>query len=194
MRTAAHAGVVLAVLALAACATAPAPPTPPAAAGGPAPGTTPGGTERAFANVIASSGSLVSGRLTLMPMAGGIHVAGDIGGLAPNSSHGFHVHEHGDCSAADGSSAGGHFNPTGSPHGNAESGPHHAGDIDNLRADDAGVAHVNALLHDVVLGGGGGNDLIGRAFIVHAAPDDYRTQPSGNSGARIACGVITAAP
>jgi len=169
-------------LALAACAS-----TPPAPAATPSAST----AALAIANLASASGSLVSGKLTLMPMGHGVHVTGDIGGLTPGSSHGFHIHEAGDCSAADASSAGGHFNPAASVHGKAEAGAHHAGDIDNIVADAGGVAHVNTRVMGVSLGGGAANDIAGRAFVVHAAPDDYATQPSGNSGARIACGVIT---
>ena len=169
-------------LALAACAS-----TPPAPAATPSTST----AALAIANLASASGSLVSGKLTLMPMGHGVHVTGDIGGLTPGSSHGFHIHETGDCSAADASSAGGHFNPAASVHGKAEAGAHHAGDIDNIVADAGGVAHVNTHVMGVSLGGGAANDIAGRAFVVHAAPDDYATQPSGHSGARIACGVIT---
>ena len=169
-------------LALAACAS-----TPPAT-----PSVSSASTARmAVANLAPASGSLVSGKLTLMPMGDGMHVAGDVGGLAPGSSHGFHIHETGNCSAADASSAGGHFNPAAGMHGRAEAGAHHAGDIDNIVADATGVAHVNTHVMGVSLGGGAVNDIAGRAFVVHAAPDDYATQPSGNSGARIACGVVT---
>jgi Cu-Zn family superoxide dismutase len=139
-----------------------------------------------------ASGSLVSGKLTLVPMGDGVHVTGDIGGLAPNSTHGFHIHETGDCSAADASSAGGHLNPGGDPHGRASAPHHHLGDNDNLVADANGVAHADAHFAGAVLGGGGPDDIIGKAVIVHASPDDYASQPSGNAGARIACGVITA--
>ena len=168
---------------VAACST-----TPPAT---PATPPVPGTAHNAVANLAAASGSLVSGKLTLMAMDNGVHIAGDVGGLAPGSTHGFHIHEKGDCSAADASSAGGHFNPTASAHGRAESGAHHAGDIDNIVADASGVAHVNAHVAGVALGGGGSNDIAGRAIVVHAAPDDYASQPAGNAGARIACGVIT---
>ena len=172
-------------LTLAACAS-----TPPAT---PAASSASSSTARmAVANLAPASGSLVSGKLMLMPMGNGVHVSGDIGGLAAGSSHGFHIHETGDCSAADASSAGGHFNPTASPHGKAEAGAHHAGDIDNIVADAGGIAHVNVHVMGVSLGGGAANDIVGRAFVVHAAADDYATQPSGNSGARIACGVISA--
>ena len=172
---------------LSACAAAPT------VSKGPVSVAPPAGTAAvATSNLTSASGSLVSGRLTLTPMSGGVRVTGDIGGLAPGSSHGFHVHETGDCSAADAASAGGHFNPAGSAHGKAGTPVHHAGDIDNIVADWGGVAHVDARIAGVVLGGGAGNDIVGRPLVVHAAPDDYRTQPSGNSGARVACGVIKA--
>lgn len=168
---------------VAACATT----MPLPSAGTPPPGT----VHNAVANLAAASGSLVSGQLTLVPMGNGVHITGDVGGLAPGSTHGFHIHETGDCSAADASSAGGHFNPAMSMHGKAESTPHHAGDIDNIVADAGGVAHVNAHVAGIALGGGASNDIAGRAVVVHAAPDDYRSQPAGNAGARIACGAIT---
>src|SRR6187200_2211660 len=120
---------------LSACAAAPT-------VKAPAPVMPPTGTAAvATSNLTSASGSLVSGRLTLTPMSGGVRVTGDIGGLAPGSSHGFHVHETGDCSAADAASAGGHFNPTASAHGRAGTAAHHAGDIDNIVADASGVAH-----------------------------------------------------
>lgn len=174
-------------LALAACASTPSSTTTPKQASAPA---TTGTAQSAVANLAAASGSLVSGKLTLAPMGNGVHIRGVIGGFAPGSTHGFHIHENGDCSAADAKSAGGHFNPTGQPHGKAESGAHHLGDIDNIRADATGVAHVSAHVQGVVLGGGAINDIAGRAIIVHATGDDYTSQPSGDAGARIACGVI----
>ena len=146
--------------------------------------------QRATANLAPASASLVSGTLTLSTMGDGVHVGGEIGGLRPGS-HGFHVHEHGDCSAADASSAGGHFNPTNMPHGRSGPAKHHLGDSDNLLADAEGVATVDAHLHDVTLGTGLANDIAGRAIIVHADPDDYTSQPSGDAGARVACGVVT---
>ena len=148
-----------------------------------------GTASSAHAALAPASGSLVSGTLAFVPMGDGVHVTGDIGGLAPNSTHGFHIHETGDCSAADASSAGGHFNPSGEAHGRASAPHHHLGDNDNLLADANGVAHVNAHFAGVVLGGGG-DDIIGKAVVVHANADDYTSQPSGNAGARIACGVI----
>ncbi len=146
---------------------------------------------QAVVNLASASGSLVSGKVTVMPMAGGVHLTGTVGGLPPNSTHGFHIHEKGDCSAADASSAGPHFNPAAAPHGKAESGAHHAGDMDNVVSNAEGVVHLDVHVNGVTLGGGAANDIAGRALVVHAAPDDYTSQPAGNAGARVACGVIT---
>lgn len=178
---------MLAAALAAGCATT-APPAAPVA-------TVPSATapaRSATINLAPASGSLVSGRLTAMPMAGGVHVTGEIGGLVRNATHGIHVHEKGDCSAADASSAGGHFNPKNQPHGRPGVGAHHAGDMPNISADANGVARVDLHLAGVTLGGAAATDIAGRAVVVHAQPDDYATQPSGNSGARIACGVIAA--
>ena len=180
------------VLALCGCAST-APTSTPAARTPAKPMTTMVATSTAkheVANLASASGSLVSGRLTLVPIANGVHVSGEVGGFKPGSSHGFHIHEKGDCSAADATSAGGHFNPGGQPHGRAMQGAHHAGDSDNVVANADGVARVDADFMGVTLGGGAPNDIAGRAFVVHAAPDDYTSQPSGNAGARVACGVI----
>jgi Cu-Zn family superoxide dismutase len=139
-----------------------------------------------------ASGSLVSGRLSAMAMGGGTHITGDVGGLAPNSTHGLHVHEKGDCSAADASSAGPHFNPAGHAHGGPDSATHHAGDLPNITAGADGVAHVNVHVMGLTLGGAASSNILGRALVVHAQGDDYASQPAGNSGARIACGVVRA--
>ena len=179
------ASAVASIVVLAACTTAPPPkPTPPASA-------STSTAQEARANLASASGSLVSGTVTLKPMGDGVHLTGTVGGFAANSQHGIHVHEKGDCSAVDASSAGGHFNPTAEAHGRASAEPLHAGDMDNLVADGDGVARVNIHLSGVTLGGGAANDIAGRALVVHAAPDDYTSQPSGNSGARVACAVIT---
>lgn len=177
---------VLLAVAVAGCASAPAPRPQ-------APATTTGVTRHAVANLASASGSLVSGRLLLDSAGGGVRIHGDIGGLPPGSLHGFHIHEKGDCSTVDASSAGGHFNPDGKPHGRSGHGAHHAGDIDNITADANGVAHVDVLLRGASLADGG-HDINGRALIVHAAQDDYASQPAGNAGARVACGVIRLVP
>ena len=148
--------------------------------------------KQATANLASASGSLVSGKVTLVPMgAGGVHLTGTVGGLPANSTHGFHIHEKGDCSAVDGSSAGPHFNPFTSVHGRANAGDHHSGDMDNVVSNAEGVVQLNVHVGGVTLGGGSVNDIAGRALVVHAAADDYTSQPAGNEGARVACGVIT---
>lgn len=170
------------VAGLAACTSTPGP-APEAAA--------PAEDHNAVVNLASASGSLVSGKLQVMTMGpNAVHIMGEVGGLTPNSEHGFHVHETGDCSAADASSAGGHFNPSGSPHGRMDVGAHHAGDIDNIVAGADGVARVNMHVPGLTLGGGAATDIAGRAIIVHADPDDYTSQPSGNAGKRLACGII----
>lgn len=170
---------------LAACASTATPSTPTSK-----PKPTASTAQQAMVNLASASGSLVSGRLVFMPMGDGVHMTGEIGGLKPGDVRGFHIHEKGDCSAADASSAGGHFNPGAQAHGRAGQSAHHAGDTDNIVADAKGLARVDAHLRGVTLGGGAANDIAGRAVIVHAAADDYATQPTGNAGARVACGVI----
>jgi Cu-Zn family superoxide dismutase len=114
---------------------------------------------------------------------------GTVSGLVPGREHGFHIHEAGDCSSGDGMSAKGHFNPLGKPHANPGTPERHAGDMLALKADSSGTAKVDAEL-DVITVAPGPTSIIGRGLIVHADPDDYKTQPTGNAGARIACAVI----
>lgn len=139
----------------------------------------------------ARSGAQVRGTVRLTPVAEGLRVQADIEGLQPLAEHGFHVHERGDCSAPDASSAGGHFNPHGAPHGQAGAPgqAHHAGDMPNLRADGAGRARYETTLAGLSLDGP--SSVWGRSVVVHRDADDYRSQPAGNSGPRIACAVIT---
>lgn len=118
-----------------------------------------------------------------------VSVIGSVSGLKPNSEHGFHIHEYGHCGAEDGSLAGDHFNPQGHPHAGPNNGKHHAGDLGNIRADDKGVATISLKIKDPLYS----SDLsiiAGRSLVLHAQRDDLKSQPSGNSGARIACGVI----
>ena len=190
-RTSTASTLMLAIAAalLAGCAST-GTPTATAAAAAPAKST----ASRATVNLAPASASLVSGTLTLVPMGDGVHITGEVGGLKPGDTRGFHIHEKGDCSAADATTAGGHFNPGAQAHGRAGQGAHHAGDTDNIVADARGVARINAHVRGVTLGGGAANDIAGRAVIVHAATDDYTSQPTGNAGARVACGVIRVAP
>jgi Cu-Zn family superoxide dismutase len=115
-----------------------------------------------------------------------------VSGLKPNGEHDFHVHEKGDCSSADGMSTGGHFNPDAKPHG-PQHAAHHAGDMPSLEADANGNADQKFRLASASLAAGPAS-IVGRGLIVHVGPDDYPTQPTGNSGARIACGVVAAQP
>lgn len=141
-------------------------------------------------DLMPGQGGNVAGSLDLVTSDGAVVMTGIVSGLKPGSRHGFHIHEKGDCSSPDFKSAGDHFNPTSQPHGDPAAPPHHLGDLANLEADDMGKAQVNARMQGVTLGDGGPDDLVGRAVVVHADTDDYKTQPSGNSGDRIACGVI----
>lgn len=138
----------------------------------------------------ATAGNEVTGMLMLTERANGVAVTGSIVGLRPDAEAGIHVHERGDCSAPDAASAGEHFNPLGHPHGNPSSASHHLGDMPNLEADADGRAEVDFTIDDVALTGPAERSLADRAIVVHAMADDYETQPSGNSGARVACGVI----
>jgi superoxide dismutase, Cu-Zn family len=140
-----------------------------------------------------TQGNAVTGSLALASSAEGVHITGSVQGLKPDAEFGFHIHEKGDCSAPDGSSAGGHFNPSQQQHGNPTGGAHHAGDMPNIRSNAEGVAQVDTTAASATVHGDPASDVIGKAIVVHEGPDDYTTQPSGNSGKRVACGVIAAA-
>lgn len=117
----------------------------------------------------------------------GIEVVAHIEGLSPGK-HGFHIHQLGDCTAPDGTSAGGHFNPDGNPHGAPSDAERHVGDLGNAEADEMGTAHYQWT--DTVIAFSGAHSIIGRGVIVHAGEDDLVSQPTGNAGPRVACGVI----
>ena len=133
-------------------------------------------------------GNAAAGTVFFAQEGGDVVLRGRITGLGANQEHGFHVHEKGDCSSDDATSAGGHLNPGGKRHG-PQNGEHHAGDLPSIQADANGAATVRARVAGTLLGAGA-EDIAGKALVVHASPDDYTTQPTGNSGARIACGVI----
>jgi len=143
---------------------------------------------KAVATLEPTKGNAAAGTVTFQQKGDKVQVEAKLSGLKPNQEHGFHAHEKGDCSSGDGMSTGGHFNPTGKPHGPQDA-DHHAGDLPALKADASGNAQASFTLSGVTVGSGT-TDLVGRGLIVHAAPDDYKTQPTGNAGARIACGVI----
>jgi Cu-Zn family superoxide dismutase len=142
----------------------------------------------ASANLQSKSGSSTTGTVSFSPKGDGVMVTVDISGLKPNAEHGFHVHEKGDCSGPEALNAGGHFNPAGKKHG-APTGEHHAGDIPNLKSDPTGRARGSFEVPWLSVGQGPA-DVIGRSVVVHRDADDYKGQPAGNSGPRIACGVI----
>ena len=142
----------------------------------------------AVADLAPTKGNDTKGSVAFTQSGERVTVVAEISGLTPGG-HGFHIHEKGDCTAEDATSAGGHFNPAGKPHADPASRDRHAGDMPMLMADAAGNARLTTTL-DIVTIGGGTADIVGRGVIVHKDADDYKTQPTGNSGARVACGVI----
>lgn len=136
-----------------------------------------------------TEGNETRGQVTFTQTDEGVRVVAEISGLT-GDRHGFHVHEFGDCSAPDASSAGGHFNPTGAPHGapDASAAQRHIGDLGNIEAGADGSARYERV--DEVLQLSGPNSIVGKAVIVHAGEDDLTTQPTGDAGSRLACGVI----
>src|SRR5581483_11552588 len=126
-------------------------------------------------------GKGVSGEVTFLKVDGGVKVTAQVTGLTPGS-HGFHIHEFGDCSAADFTSAGGHFNPAGVPHAGPKDAQHHAGDLGNIEADASGKATLEWTDPGMTLEGPG--SILGRGVIVHEKADDLKTQPTGNAGSR----------
>lgn len=131
----------------------------------------------------------VAGMLSFVEVDGGVRIEGEVAGFSPKTVHGFHIHEKGDCSAADGTSAGGHFNPGKKNHGAHDAVESHVGDLGNITADDKGVAKISITKAGATLADGE-MSYIGRGVIVHANPDDFKTQPTGNAGGRIGCGVV----
>ncbi len=148
----------------------------------------PSGPPPMIAKIEPSSGSNVHGNVWFSQRKDVVTIRTHIEGLTPGL-HGFHIHETGDCSAPDGTSAGGHFNPTGKNHGKPDAEDHHAGDLGNLAANGKGIAEKELGSTDITLGDGP-NSIAGKAVIIHADRDDFKTQPTGNAGGRVACGVI----
>jgi Cu-Zn family superoxide dismutase len=176
---------LLAAVAGAQMGAAPSPsPAAPAAPAAKGPG---GPVTRAVAVLHPAKDGKVEGTLTFAKAAAGLKVTGRITGLPPGT-HGFHIHEFGDCTAADFSSAGGHYNPTGHQHAGPTEARRHMGDMGNIEAGADGTANVDYT--DARLRLEGAHGILGRGVIVHANPDDLKTQPTGNAGGRVACGVI----
>src|SRR6202163_4010734 len=144
---------------------------------------------KAVAKLEPKSGSKVTGTVTFTKTGDEVEVVADVENLKPGK-HGFHIHEKGDCSAPDAMSAGGHFNPMHEQHGGPHTAERHVGDFGNIEADASGKGH---LVWKGKLDLSGPNSIIGKSVVVHEKEDDLKTDPAGNSGARIACGVIAAA-
>lgn len=142
---------------------------------------------KAVATLHPTEGNKVHGAVTFAKAGDKVKVTAHIEGLTPGK-HGFHIHEWGDCSSKDGSAAGSHFNPASASHGAPEAAQRHAGDLGNIEANQQGVAHLEWT--DPVMKLSGAGSIIGRGVIVHINPDDLKTQPTGNAGGRLACGVI----
>ena len=149
-----------------------------------------GGAAKATVKLASTANQTARGEVTFTQEAGGVRVTGSFSGLV-YGEHGFHVHEKGDCSAPDAASAGGHYNPATKPHAAREAAERHVGDLGNLKADPYGLARVDFV--DTGISLAGPNSIIGKAVIVHEKADDFKTQPTGNAGARVACGVNEAA-
>ena len=143
----------------------------------------------AYAELLPTKGSTVKGTIVFDRLgANAMLVRARVAGLTPGT-HGFHIHEYGDCSGDDALSAGGHFNPFKAQHGGWMTSDRHAGDLPVLEADASGNA-VLAVQLDLISLEGGPGDIVGKSVVVHQDPDDYKTQPAGGSGNRVACGVI----
>lgn len=140
----------------------------------------------AIAYLTPTEGNNVNGVVTFIETPQGLRVIAEITGLTPGE-HGFHIHEKGDCSAPDAKSAGEHYNPDQKPHGSPDNGDHHIGDLGNITADRSGIARHDRV-YPISLKGDHG--ILGKSVIIHSQADDFKTQPSGNAGSRLACGVI----
>ena len=144
----------------------------------------------AVANLEPTTGNSTKGTVSFTQHGDKVRVSAQLSGLKPGAEHGFHVHEKGDCSSGDGMSAGGHYNPAAKPHGNYHvGGDRHAGDLPNVKADSYGNASATFETTGITVGSGNA-DIVGKGLIVHRDPDDYKSQPAGNAGPRLACAII----
>lgn len=144
----------------------------------------------AVANIAPTSGSTARGQVHFQELSdGSVDVQVDLVGVPPGV-HGFHVHDKGDC-GDNGNAAGGHFNPMSMPHAGPDAASRHAGDFGNVTAGDNGEIHTTFNTRSIMVSEGT-KSVVGHAVILHANPDDLTTQPTGNAGGRIACGVTEA--
>jgi Cu-Zn family superoxide dismutase len=168
----------------------PAPAAATEAAPAPATSTNPAppGAGQSADVTLQSQDAKVSGTVHFTSEANGVHVVADLKGVKPGQ-HGFHLHEKGDCSTPDYKSAGGHFNPANASHACGPTDPRHAGDFGNITVDKDGNGHLD--MTTTSLSFDGPNSVFGKAVILHVGEDDCKTQPTGNSGDRLACGVVS---
>ena len=146
-------------------------------------------TTEAKAVIYSSNDSGITGEAVFTQNGDQITFTVEIQGATPGL-HAVHIHEHGDCSAPDGTSAGGHWNPTGVAHGKWGEGEFHLGDIGNINVSEDGTGNISLTTDLWEIGTGSDVDVVGKSIIVHADADDFISQPSGAAGARIGCGVI----
>jgi Cu-Zn family superoxide dismutase len=158
-----------------------------------APGAALAAGAKAVAELESRSGSTVTGKVTFTQHEGKVSMKVVVNGLTPGN-HAIHLHDKGDCSAPDATSAGGHWNPSSEDHGKWGHAPFHHGDIGNLVADAKGKAELKVESDLWTLGDGKPKDVVGHSVVVHAKEDDFTTQPTGNAGGRVACGVIQRVP
>jgi len=142
---------------------------------------------RATALIYPTKGNSGAGVIKFAEEKEGLHITAHLTGLTPGE-HGFHIHEFGMCNCDDAVCAGDHYNPTNSKHGGPDDNDRHAGDFGNIVADEQGIGRYDRVDKQATLNGP--HSIIGRTVIIHAGADDFTTQPSGNAGARIACGIV----
>ena len=144
---------------------------------------------KAVATIASKSDSHLTGKAVFHQAHGKVTLTVTLEGAEPGT-HAVHLHEKGDCSAADGSSAGGHWNPTADEHGKWGTAHFHRGDIGNVEVGANGKGTLTLAADGWSVGGDAATDVVGKAVIVHAKADDFTTQPTGNAGGRVGCGVV----
>lgn len=142
---------------------------------------------KAVAVVHPTEDNEATGTVTFEDVEDGVRVQGEFEGLS-SGMHGFHIHQYGDCTADDGTSAGGHYNPTGNDHGAPDADNRHMGDMGNIEADEEGNATIDYVDSKIELNGP--NSIMGRGIVIHGGEDDFESQPSGDAGPRVGCGVV----
>lgn len=144
----------------------------------------------ATAKLVTAPGQKIKGEIQFKDTSTGIEVSANVQGLAPGAVHAIHIHENGKCDGPSFESAGNHFNPTKEPHAHLAAKQHHLGDLGNIVADKNGTAKLDLVMSRAKFSDE--TSPLNKAVVVHAKPDDLRSQPSGEAGDRIACGIITA--